>query len=417
MGQTFCEKVLGKWSKKTVKAGDYVEVEPHFCMSDDNVADVINVFGSIRAPQIAYKDRIVIIFDHAVPAPTEILAGKQAKVRRFVEEQGIPNFYDLNSRGGICHQVLAQEGFVMPGMILVGSDSHTCTGGALGAFATGIGRTDAAAIWATGKTWFQVPETIKIQLRGNFCPNVCAKDLILKIIGDLGADGALYKAVEFHGTEGMDLSERMTLCNMGVEMGAKITVCRPDKKVTDYVSKRAKRNDWEPIWADHDADYVAEYTYDLSKIKPGLACPHEVSEYRCADEKAGIKINQAYIGTCTNGRLEDLRMSARVMKGKRIKVRTIIQPASWEVYREALREGLIDIFLDSGCVVTAPGCGPCMAIHGGVIGPDEVCISTSNRNFAGRMGSKEGYIYLASPATVAWSAVCGEIQAPGKESL
>lgn len=412
MHQTFAEKVLSKWSGRTVHAGDYVEVEPHFCMSDDNVANVIDVFKTIRTPEIAIRNKIIIVFDHGVPAPTEILAGKQAKVRKFVHEEGIRYFYDLNSRGGICHQVLMQEGFSLPGTILVGSDSHTCSAGALGAFATGIGRTDAAAVWATGKTWFMVPETIRIDLHGALRKGVCAKDLILKIIGDLGAAGAIYKAVEFHGTESLSISERMTLCNMGVEMGAKITVCRPDEKVLSYIEKRAKTDAWEPIWADSGAAYCALYDYDLGSIEPALACPHDVSNYAPVTAKLGTSIDQAFIGACTNGRLEDLRVSAEVLKGRTVKVRTLVQPASWEIYTQAMDEGILRTLIEAGCVINPPGCGPCMAVHEGVIGAGEVCISTSNRNFKGRMGSRDGFIYLASPATVAWSAVHGSIQNP-----
>jgi homoaconitate hydratase family protein len=412
MGKTFVEKILGKWVGRTIHAGEYVEIFPHFCMSDDNVSDVINIFKMTGAQRIAYKERIVIVFDHAVPPPTEVHASKQDRVRKFVETNNLPHFYDLNSRGGICHQVMCQEGFILPGIIIVGSDSHTCTGGALGAFAAGIGRTDAAAIWATGKTWFLVPDTIRIDLKGNFQQGVYAKDLIIRIIGDLGASGAIYKAVEFHGTNELSISERMTICNMGIEMGAKTTICKPDDKVIQYISNRAKRDDWEVIWADTDAEYSAIYSYDLSEIRPGLACPHTVDNYATVSSMVGVAIDKAYIGTCTNSRIEDLRVCAQVLEGKKIKVRTIVQPASWDVYKNAMHEGLLDIFLDAGCVVAMPGCGPCMGIHGGILASGEVCISTSNRNFAGRMGSRDSYIYLASPATVAWSAVHGEIRDP-----
>ena len=414
MGKTFAEKVLGKWSGQIVHADDYVEISPHFYMSDDNVINVINLFKTIGIKKPAHPERIVIVFDHAVPAPTEALAIKQREVRNFVRENNIRHFYDLYSQGGICHQILSQEGYVLPGTIVVGSDSHTCTGGALGAFATGIGRTDMAAIWTTGRTWFQVPRSIRIDLMGDFKPGVCAKDLILRVIGDIGASGAIYRAVEFHGTDSLALSERMTICNMGVEMGAKITVCKPDEKVFSYIAPKAKADGWEPIWADEDAEYEARYTYDLSEIEPGVACPHTVDNYAPVSSVKNVTIHQAFIGTCTNARIEDLRVSAQILKGKTVKVRTLVQPASWAVYREAMHEGLFDIFLDSGCVIAMPGCGPCMGVHGGVIAPGEVCLSTSNRNFCGRMGSRDGIIYLASPATVAWSAVHGEIQDPRK---
>ena len=411
MGQTFAEKVLSKMVGREVHTGDFVEVYPHFCLSDDNVADVIRMFKENGFSKLYDPRRIVIVLDHAVPAPTEIQALAHKETRQFVAEYGLPYFFDMNSDGGICHQLMCQNGFALPGTVIVGSDSHTCTEGALGAFAVGIGRTEATAVWVTGKIWMIVPRSFRVEISGSFLKGVFAKDLILRIIGDMGSAGADYASVEFHGTENLSIAERMTLCNMGIEMGAKNAVCRPDKTVMDFITE-PKRDDWEPLWADEDAHYDATCFYKLENIVPALALPHEVDNFAPVEEHSGRKIDQAFIGTCTNSRIEDLRICAHILRERRVRSRTIIVPASWKVYRDAMNEGLIAAFLDAGCVVGMPGCGPCMGIHGGVLAAGEVCISTANRNFAGRMGNLESAVYLASPATVAWSAVCGEIRDP-----
>ena len=283
---------------------------------------------------------------------------------------------------------------------MVGSDSHTCTYGAYGAFSTGIGRSEMAAVWATGKLWFKVPESMKVVVTGKFKPGVSAKDFILKFIGDVRADGADYMSVEFHGEgiENMSIAERMTLCNMGIEFGAKNAVCRPDGKVLDAIKDNAKSDKWEAIWADDDAVYAKELHYEP------------------IEEVKGTPIHEAFLGSCTNGRIEDLRLAAGILKGKKVAVRTVVIPASWIVYRQAMKEGLFDIFLDAGCVICNPGCGPCMGNHEGILAPGEAAISTANRNFKGRMGDKESFIYLASPMTVAASAIKGEISDP-REAL
>lgn len=414
MSKTFAEKILGSAVGQEVKAGDIVVVEPDFCLSHENSSAVSKTFESIGVEKVWNPNKIVIVFDHTVPASTEAYALSQKVARNFMEKQGIGHFYDLNRCGGICHQIMCQEGYAVPGSVIVGTDSHTCTEGAMGAFATGIGRSEMAAIWATGKIWLSVPETIKITVDGQFPKGVYAKDLILRIIGDIGADGANYMSVEFHGPaiSAMSIAERMTLCNMGIEMGAKNAVCKPDEKVFSFLRERAKLTGREPVWADEDAVYARELTYHLEDLVPCVAKPHTVDNYAPVSEVAGQPIDQAFLGTCTNARLEDLRVAAAILKGRQVKVRTIVIPASVEVYRSAIAEGLIDVFLAAGCTVSHPGCGPCIGVAGGVLAEDEVVISTANRNFKGRNGARSSMIYLASPATVACSAIQGVISDP-----
>lgn len=416
MAKTFAEKALGAAAGCEVSAGDIVTVYPDFCLSHENTASIYSTFKSIGVEKVYDPERIVVVFDHTVPPPTGGYANSQQQTRRFVGEQGIRNFYDMNSRGGICHQILCQEGYAAPGLVIVGSDSHTCTHGAMGAFATGIGRSEMAAVWATGKLWLRVPQSMKLDIEGQFMPGVTAKDLILKIAGDIGSSGADYLSMEYHGRgiENMSIGQRMTLCNMAIELGAKNAVCRPDEKVFEHLAKRCKKNGWQAVWADEGADYVRRMEYRLEETVPAVALPGRVDNYAPVNEAEGRPIDQAFIGTCTNGRLEDLRLAAKILHGRRVKARTIVQPASVEVYQNALKEGLIEVFMDSGCVVNHPGCGPCVGVCGGIIGDNEVCISTANRNFTGRMGSRSSEIILASPATVAASAVAGEVSDPRK---
>lgn len=414
MGKTFAEKALGKATGSEVSAGQIVTVEPHFCMSHDNAAPISKIFTEIGVSKVWDNNRLVFILDHAVPAPTDKHALNHKVIREFVQEQEIGHFYDVMSNGGVCHQVMCEKGYALPGLVMVGSDSHTCTYGAFGAFSTGIGRTEMAATWATGKIWFKVPDSMKILVNGSFRTGVSAKDLILKIMGDIRSDGADYMSVEFHGNAigKMNLGSRMTLCNLGIEMGAKNAVCPPDERVLDFIRDKAKSDKWEAIWADDDASYEKILEYDLEDIVPGVAKPHTVDNYSPVSEVQGTHIDQAFLGTCTNGRLQDLKEAAAVLERKTVVVRTIVIPASWEVYREALSEGTIDVLLDAGCVIGNPGCGPCMGNHEGILAPGETCISTANRNFKGRMGNKESFIFLASPATVAASALKGEITDP-----
>lgn len=416
MGMTFAEKILAKKSGlSAVKPGDVVTVEPDRALSHDNAAAIIKLFKSIGVEKVWNPKKIVIVLDHAVPAPTDKHANNHKEIREFVKEQGIEYFYDVTSDGGVCHQVFCEEGFALPGHLIVGSDSHTCTYGAFGCFATGIGRSEMAGVWALGQIWLRVPESIKIEVEGSFPKGVYAKDLILKIIGDLKADGADYKSVEFTGSaiRNMSMSERMTLCNMVIEMGAKNGFIEPDEKTISYIDGLAKSN-FEVVKPDEDASYERVLKYSLSELEPMIAKPHNVDNVSPVKDTSGVRIDQAFIGTCTNGRLDDLRMVASILRGKKIAkgVRLIVIPASWRVYKEALKEGIVEILVDSGAVIAPPGCGPCMGNHLGILAPGEVCISTANRNFKGRMGNPESQIYLASPATVAASALRGVITDP-----
>ncbi|MDR0648185.1 MAG: 3-isopropylmalate dehydratase large subunit [Synergistaceae bacterium] len=414
MGKTFAEKALGRAAGREVSANEVVTVEPDFCMSHDNTGPISRTFKKIGVANVWKPERLVVILDHGVPAPSSDHAVNHKEAREFMASQGAPHFYDVTSAGGVCHQKFCEEGFALPGLIVIGSDSHTCTYGAFGTFATGIGRTEMAAAWATGKIWLKVPESIKINVTGRFKVGVTAKDFILKVMGDVRSDGADYMSVEFHGDgiEEMSVAGRMTLCNLGIEMGAKNAVCRPDGKVLDFIKGREKSPSWEPLWADADALYARAFNYDLGEIVPGVAKPHTVDNYAEIGEVAGTKIDQAFLGSCTNGRLEDLRAAAEILSGRRIAVRTIVIPASWEVYRAAMRDGTIDALLDAGCIVCNSGCGPCLGAHMGTLAPGETCVSTANRNFKGRMGNKDSFIFLASPYTVAASALAGKISDP-----
>jgi homoaconitate hydratase family protein len=413
MAKTFVEKLMSLKAGKDVSAGAVVSVEPDYVMSHDNAAAISNTFKKIGVGKVKYPDRAVIILDHEVPAPKESSATNHKEIRTFVQEQGIRNFYDINT--GICHQVFVDEGFAMPGKMIVGSDSHTTTYGALGAFSAGIGRSEVAAIWATGELWFQVPETIKIILNGLIPQHITPKDIVLYIIGQIKSDGADYKAVEFTGeTIGyMDIGERMVLTNMAAEMGAKNGYVPPDPVTFDFIRGRAKA-EFEPLYSDEDAAFYQTLEFDVSKISPGVAKPHTVDNYAPIQEVEGTKIDQALIGTCTNGRLADLEAAANILNGKKVKARTLIIPASWEIYKDALKKGLIEIFIDAGAMVLNPGCGPCLGAHQGVMAPGEVTFSTANRNFKGRMGCRDAEIYLGSPLSAAASAVTGEITHPGR---
>lgn len=413
MPKTFVEKLMSAKAGKDVAAGAIVSIEPDYIMSHDNAAAIAETFKKIGVSRVKYPERVVIILDHEVPAPKESSALNHKEIRKFVQEQGIPHFYDVNH--GICHQVFMDEGFAMPGKLIAGSDSHTTTYGAVGAFATGIGRSEAAAIWATGELWFQVPETMKIVINGIIPPFITPKDIVLYIIGQIKADGADYKSVEFTGeTVGvMDIGERMVLTNMAAEMGAKNGYVPPDHITFDFIRGRAK-SDFEALYSDADATYCQVLEFDVSRLSPGVAKPHTVDHYAPIETLEGLKIDQALIGTCTNGRLSDLEAAAKILKGKKVKARTLVIPASWLIYQEALKKGLLEIFVDAGAMVLNPGCGPCLGAHMGVMAPGEITFSTANRNFKGRMGCRDSEIYLGSPLSVAASAVTGQITHPGR---
>ena len=408
------EKILAKASAKTsVLPGDIVDTNVDMVMVHDLTGPLaVEAFRRIGIAHVWDNKKIVIILDHQVPAESVKAAELHKMLRAFAKEQSI-RFYDVG-RGGICHQVMPEKGHVLPGSVIVGADSHTCTYGALGAFATGIGSTEAAAVFATGKIWLKVPETIRINVEGEFKPFVTPKDLILSIIGRIGADGATYKATEFTGStiRTMSIAGRMTLCNMTVEMGAKNGIIEPDEKTQKFLQGRTNKH-YEVFRSDPDADYGQVVEFDVSELEPVVACPSSVDNVKPVSE-VDAPIEQAFIGSCTNGRIEDLRVAAQLMKGNTVKdgVRTLVIPASQEVYRQAVEEGLVEIFTDAGALVCGSACGPCLGGHIGLLAAGETCVSTSNRNFIGRMGSTQASVYLASPATVAASALTGRITDP-----
>jgi len=415
MARTFSEKVLSRKAGRPVRAGEVVTVVPDYYLSHDNSSAIIGEFKKLGLDRVAAPWKIVIVLDHIVPASEEKYALNHKIVREFVSEQAIPNFFDIEF--GVCHQVFSEASFALPGKVIMGSDSHTTTYGAFGAFSAGIGRTEMASLWATDEIWLRVPETLRIELVGGLGAGVFAKDVILKIIGDNGADRANYRTVEFGGpaASNFSLASRMVMANMAAEMGAKNASFEPDEKTLAWLRTRA-RDAYEIVASDPDAAYEAVLSYDLSKIEPQIACPHTVDNVKPVSAVDGLRFNQALIGTCTNGRLEDLEIAAGILKGKRVnsRVRTLVLPASREVYLEALKEGLIQTFVEAGCVVLNPGCGPCLGAHEGILAGGEVVVGTSNRNFRGRMGSRDSEIYLASPATVAASALEGVITDPRK---
>ena len=410
MDQTFVEKIFSKKLGRTVHQGEIVEVIPDVAMSHDNTAAIFLKFKEIGVDTVFDPDIHVIVLDHATPAPTEKYALNHKIVRSFVKKYGIKNFYDVNS--GICHQVLAEEGFALPGKVIAGSDSHTTTYGAFGAFGTGIGRSEMAVIFATGYIWFKIPESMKITINGKLPDGIVAKDIRLSIIGDIGADGALYKSIEFYGETVSDLSieSRMTIANMSIEMGAKNGYFEADDKTLEWIKPIAQK-EFEIIKTDTGAVYESELEYDVSKLEPQIACPHTVDNVKPVSEVKGIKIEQAFLGSCVNGRLEDIKIAAELISGKKVHtdVRFLIFPASMNVYKEAMSRGYLSALSDAGAIIMNPGCGPCLGAHGGTMAEGEVCISSSNRNFKGRMGSREAEIYLGSPASVTAGAMTGEL--------
>jgi homoaconitate hydratase family protein len=414
MGRTFGEKILAqKAGLEEVEPGQIVTVKPDKLLTHDNTAAIAKIFREIGVEKVARPETSVIVLDHVVPAATEGHATNHQRIREFVKEQGITNFYDVGE--GICHQVLPEKGHALPGHLIVGSDSHTPTHGAFGAFAAGIGRTEAAAVMATGEIWLMVPKSFRIDLQGRLPKGVYAKDLILYIIGELGADGADYRAVEFTGPviEDMTVASRMVLCNMVAEMGAKIGVVAPDDRTRKWLEGRTEAG-FREVFADPDASYERVIEYDVSALLPQVARPHTVDNVVPVTDVVGTKVDQTLIGTCTNGRLEDFQVAAEIIRGRKVAptTRLLILPASREVLLAAIAEGIITDLVAAGAVVLNPGCGPCLGAHEGVMAPGEVTISTANRNFKGRMGCKEAEIYLASGATVAATALTGEIADP-----
>ncbi|UCD91865.1 MAG: 3-isopropylmalate dehydratase large subunit [Methanobacteriota archaeon] len=414
MGMTLSEKILARASgKESVKPGDVVDAKVDLAMSHEACCFVITAFEKMGAKKVWDKDKMVIILDHWVPSSDVRSASLHKTIREFVKEQGIDNFLDVG-RGGIAHQILAEGGWVLPGMLVVGTDSHTPTAGALGAFATGIGFTEMAAVFALGELWMRVPENVKVVVNGPLGNRMDGKDIILKIVGDFKVEGAIYKAVEYAGStiDSIGMSHRLAICNMTTEMGAKTGIIAPDDKTKEYLAWTGK--EYEPIVSDEDAVYQEERTFDVTDLEPQVACPPNVDNVKGVGELKNVKIHQSFLGSCTNGRIEDLRAAAEILKGEKVHkdVRMIVMPASQSIYMQAMEEGLFDIFLESNATICAPSCGPCFGGHGGLLAAGEACISSTNRNFVARMGSPGSFVYLASPWTVAASALYGEITDP-----
>ncbi len=404
--KTFVEKIF------KAPVGSIVFHKPDIILSHDNTASIESTFRKMGGDRVYDPDQLLIVLDHNAPPTNSKLANDYQQIRRFVREQGVKHFHDAGE--GICHQLM--EMYARPGMVVVGSDSHTGTAGAFNSFATGIDRTETAGLWKQGETWFRVPESMKIILHGRLPDGVYAKDLALYIIGMIGSAGADYMSVEFHGdgVKTLSVADRMTVANLASEMGAKNAVFPADERLAEYLGK-----EYPGIWADQDATYQKEYKIDLSGLLPLAACPHHVDNVKSIDDIAGTPIGQALIGTCTNGRIEDLRIAASILKGKKIAegVQLIVTPASRNIYLQAIREGLAEIFLNAGASILTPSCGPCLGTGQG-IPPDGInIISTANRNFLGRMGNPKAAIYLASPATVAVSALRGEITTPARAKI
>jgi 3-isopropylmalate/(R)-2-methylmalate dehydratase large subunit len=412
---TMAEKILLAHTKqKKIEPGEIIEAAIDVAMSHEMMGSrVLPQLAKAGVKKIWDPSRVVMILDHWVPAPTVEAATIHQQVREFVSEFGIEHFYDVGR--GICHQVLVEEGHIRPGELVVGTDSHTTTGGAFGALATGIGATDMAIVLATGRLWFRVPETIKITYSGDLPPMVMGKDIILHTLGELGVEGATFQALEYHGNTltKLGLDAWMTLTNMAVEVGAMAALIPPDERVIKYVKTRTKQK-FKPIKPDAKARYDQTFEFDVSTLTPQVATPSLPTQVVPVSEVAGTPIDQAYLGSCTNGRLEDLQMAAQILDGKQVanRVRFIVNPASREIYHAALEDGTIGSLVKAGATIGPVTCGACFGGHCGLLAPGEVCISSTNRNFPGRMGSAEAQIYLASPATVAASAITGTITNP-----
>jgi len=412
MGKTIAEKILSEKSGHDASAGDIVIAKVDVAAFQDGTGPLgVRQLQKMGIKRVKAPTSIFFI-DHAAPSPRKELSNDHILLRNFAERTGAL----LSEVGdGVIHQRLV-ESYAKPGDVVIGGDSHTCTSGALAAFATGMGSTDVAIGMALGKTWFRVPATFRIEVGGVFQQGVFSKDLILYLIGVLGADGATYKALEFGGEtiERMLIESRFVLSNMAVEAGAKVGLIASDKITKEYLRHRGRVGDWRPLSPDKGAQYEKIIKIDAHKIEPQVAFPHTVDNTRPITKAKGIKVDQVFIGTCTNGRIEDLKIAAEILKGKQRSphTRLVVCPASRDVYLEAIRSGLLETFVRAGASIMGPGCGPCVGVHEGVLGDKEVCLSTANRNFKGRMGNPEGFIYLASPATAAYSAIKGEISDP-----
>lgn len=410
MGQTIAEKILSEHAGTTVIPGELIISNIDAVMVQDGTGPLaVNEFKKMNKTKLFNPERTILFLDHAAPSPRKELSNSHKVLRDFAKEYGAV----LSEVGeGVCHQRLV-ENFINPGEVLLGADSHTCTSGALGAFATGVGSTDIAVVMALGKTWLKVPSTFKIVIDGEFPKGVYAKDLILHLIGLIGADGATYKALEFTGSavKKMTMSERFTISNMAVEAGAKAGLFETDEKTYEYLKEHGRADKFKEIKADEDANYERVININLNELKPTISCPHTVDNTKTIDKMEKTAINQVYIGTCTNGRIEDLQIAADILKGKKVNpdVRLLVAPASRKVFLEALEKGIIATLVEAGAAIVTSGCGACVGVHAGILGDGEVCLATQNRNFKGRMGNTEGFIYLSSPATAAYSAIKGYI--------
>ena len=412
MGLTLVEKIISEHAGKIVHAGELVISKVDVTAVQDGTGPLtVQEFKKLGKDKLFNPERTILFIDHASPSPRKELSNTHMVLRDFHKEYGAV-LSDIGA--GVCHQRLI-ETFVNPGEILIGADSHTCTSGALGAFATGMGSTDIAVGMALGKTWLKVPATFKIVINGDFKEGICAKDLMLHLIGMIGADGATYKALEFCGStiENMTMSDRFTLANMAVEAGAKCGLFIADEKTKAFLTERGRSDKFRQILPDDDAVYERIIEINAEDIPHTISCPHTVDNIKRVNELENIKVNQVFVGTCTNGRIEDLRIVAKILKGNKVHedVRMLICPASRDVYKSALKEGLIDIFVEANASILPPGCGPCVGVHAGILGDGEVCLSTQNRNFQGRMGNTKGFIYLASPYVAAYTALRGYISA------
>jgi 3-isopropylmalate/(R)-2-methylmalate dehydratase large subunit len=413
-GYTFAEKALARAAGlSSTVAGQIVDAKPDVALSHDNTAPIYQTFKKLGVTKVKHPERLAITLDHAVPAPTTQHAQNHAEVRQFVRDQGVTTFFEVGR--GICHQVHSEEGVILPGELILGSDSHTTHFGWLGAFGAGVGRSEMAAIWATGELWLRVPESMKVVLTGEWPVGVTAKDFCLRLIGDLGVEGGIYMSIEFSGPgiSALSLESRAVIPNMMAEFGAKTAYLPPDEKIFQYLEGRARRP-YTPIYPDPDAVYSSEHHYDVSKLEPLVACPDSPDNVKPVSEIAGTPVQQAFIGTCTNGRLEDIAAAAEIIKGKKVApgTRLLVIPASSVIMQDALRLGYVQTLIEAGAVLGVPGCGPCMGNHMGVPAPKEVTISSANRNFRGRMGTPDAPLYLASPAVVAASAIAGKIIDP-----
>ena len=415
MGKTFAEKVLAKAAGVTeVVPGQVVDVYPDLYMSHMASWRCIRTMEKLGTDKIYDVDRIAMVMDHISPAQTAKTADDQRMCREFAARHGIKKFYDVNA--GIAHVVLTEKGFIRPGMVIIGTDSHTTIYGALGALGTGVGFSELTAAWVTGKLWMKVPESLKVVIEGPLARGTTSKDVMLKLIGDLTADGATYLSVEFHGSyiEGLSVSDRMTLCNLAMELGAKNGFVRPDETTRSYLAERGVHlDDYSEIHPDPDSAYVKSVTIDGRSLVPQIACPHTVDNVKPIDQVAGTKVNQVFIGSCANAKFEDLVVVAGILKGHSVApgVRLIVSPASQEIVARTVKDGTYSILLDAGALITNPGCSAC-AGDGGVMADCEVTLSTANRNFQGRMGSYNAEIYLGSPAVAAATAIRGVITDP-----